>query len=181
MLLVTIPAGELFNDETNEFIKIHEQTISLEHSLVSASKWESIWHKPYLSETPKTTEEILSYLQCMTLTKNVNPFVYLNLKQEQIQQIKDYISNPMTATTFHEPLNAAPKRKQIITTEIIYYQMFQYNIPMECQKWHLNRLLTLIRVCAIKSEPEKKMSQRDIMRQYSSLNNSRRAALHSKG
>ena len=181
MLQITIKEQELFNNDTNEFIAIKPTTIQLEHSLVSVSKWEAKWHKPFLTDDQNTNEEIVDYIRCMTITQNVNPNTYYGVSSEQIKQIRDYISDPMTATTFKELPNKGKAKKQIITSEVIYYQMIALNIPMECQKWHLNRLMTLIRVCAIKNQPEKKMKSGDITRQYADLNAARRAAMHSKG
>lgn len=181
MLQLVIPESELFDSDKNEFIKVKETTLSLEHSLVSLSKWESIWHKPFISTEKKSADELVSYIQCMCLTKNVDPRIFVLLNEEQVKMVREYIEDPMTATTFREEPNRPQGRNQVVTAEILYYQMITYNIPMECQKWHLNKLMTLIRVCAIKSGPQKKMSPSDVMKQYSSLNQSRRAAMHSKG
>jgi len=181
MLQLSIAENEFFNNETQEFIHVKPVTIQLEHSLVSISKWEAKWHKPFLTDGPKTDEEIKDYLRCMTLTQNVNPDTYYGVSNEQIRQIRDYIADPMTATTFRDEPSKGKGKKQVITSEVIYYQMFALNIPMECQKWHLNRLMTLIRVCAIKNQPEKKMKPGEVTRQYADLNRARRAALHTKG
>ena len=159
MLTITIPEQELFNELTNEFVRTKSHTIQLEHSLVSLSKWESKWNKPFLSKDDKTIEQTLDYIQCMTITQNIDPMVYRFLTDENIRDINDYIDAPMTATTF--PDKGYPSR-EIITSEIIYYWMISLNIPMECQKWHLNRLLTLIRVCNVKNAPAKKMSRKEI-------------------
>lgn len=179
MLLLTIPAAELFDDKTQEFIKIPEYRLQMEHSLVSLSKWESKWKKPFLSKTPKTAAETIDYIRCMTITQNVDPKVYNSLTSKNIQQINEYIDEPMTATTFNETNNTS--NREIVTSELIYYWMFSLNIPMECQKWHLNRLLTLIRVCNIKNQPPKKMSRRDIINRNAALNAARRSKLNSKG
>lgn len=181
MLQLTINEKELFDNNKQEFIYVKRTNLHLEHSLVSVSKWESRWHKPFLSDDNKTDEEIIDYIQCMTITQNVDPVTYLALNSEQIKMIREYIKDPMTATTFREDQNKGKTKKKIVTSEVIYYQMISLGIPMECQKWHLNRLMTLIRVCAIKSQPEKKMKSGDQIRQYSNLNNKRRAAMHSKG
>lgn len=181
MLQLTIPEQDFFNNDTQEFIHVKATNIQLEHSLVSISKWEAKWHKPFLSEANKTDEEIVDYLRCMTITQNVSPWAYYAVNNEQLKLVRDYISDSMTATTFRENKNQGKGKKQIITSEVIYYQMIALNIPMECQKWHLNRLLTLIRVVAIKNQPEKKMKSGDQIRQYADLNNMRRAAMRSKG
>ena len=154
MLLLTIPPIEMFNEKTSEFVYSKETKISLEHSLVSLSKWESRWNKPFLSKDNKTLEETIDYIRCMTITQNVDPEVYFRLTDENINTINKYIESPMTATTFSDNGHSS---REIITSELIYYWMISLNIPMECQKWHLNRLLTLIRVCNIKNAPAKKI------------------------
>ena len=180
MLKITIPSREMFNEKTQEFFHVHEYTIQLEHSLVSVSKWESKWNKPFLDKKEKTREETIDYIKCMTLTQNVDPNTYNLLTKENIIEINKYISSPMTATTFHEDPNKKGSG-EIITSEIIYYWMISLNIPFECQKWHLNRLLTLIKVCSIKQQPPKKMSKRDVMSRNAALNAARRKQLNSKG
>lgn len=178
MISIHIPETEYFDEATSEFVSIKDQTLLLEHSLISVSKWESKWHKPFLEKNDKTTEEVLDYLRCMTITQNVDPNVYYNISESDILKIKDYIDDSMTATTFSD--HGRPNR-QIITAEIIYYWMVSFNIPFECQKWHLNRLLTLIHVCSIKNQPSKKMSKADIRSRNAALNAARRAQLGTKG
>ena len=179
MLLLTIPAAELFDDKTQEFIKIPEYRLQMEHSLVSLSKWESKWCKAFLTKEDKTNEEVIDYIKCMTITQNVEPATYLALTKSNIEQIKKYIEAPMTATTFSEPQKG--NSREIVTSELIYYWMISMNIPMECQKWHINRLLTLIRICNIKNGDPKKMSRGDIMRRNAALNAARRKKLNTKG
>ena len=179
MLQIVVPAVEMYNEQTNEFVIAKEQTLQLEHSLVSLSKWESKWNKPFLTKDEKTFEETIDYIRCMTLTKNVKPEVYLRLTPENIEEINRYIEAPMTATTIND---RDPRiSREINTSELIYYWMIALNIPFECQKWHLNRLLTLIKVCSIKSQSPKKMSKREIMQRNASLNEARRKKLNSKG
>lgn len=183
MLKITIPEIQLFDERTSEIITIKEQTLALEHSLVSLSKWESKWCKPFLTNEPKTLEESSDYIRCMTLTQNVDPIVYNYLPPSIINEINNYIIKSQTATTFSEDISA-PKRinkRETITSELIYFWMIQYNIPAEYQKWHLSRLLALIRVCQIKTQQPKKMSKGDILRRNQSLNAARRAKLHTKG
>ena len=180
MLKITIPKGELFNEETQEIITCKEQTIQLEHSLVSLSKWESKWHKPFLGKDEKTFEETIDYVRCMTITQNVDPNAYSFLSNKNIEDIKNYIGDPMTATTFFEEKTGSGK-KEIITSEVLYYYMIALNIPFECQKWHLNRLMTLIKVCDIKSQPPKKMGKKATINHYAALNVARRKQLNSKG
>ena len=180
MLKITIEGCDFFNESTQEFIDVKTQTIQLEHSLVSLSKWESKWCKPFLSRNEMTYEETIDYIKCMTLTPNVDPNLYNCLTQKNINQIKEYIGAPMTATTFSNEKNKGGSR-EIITSEIIYYQMIALTIPFECQKWHLNRLLTLIKVCGIKNTPPKKMSKNEIMSRNAALNAARRKQFNSKG
>lgn len=180
MLQIVIPANELWDESKQEFVNLKEQTLQLEHSLVSLSKWESKWNKAFLSKKPKTDEEVLDYVRCMTLTQNVNPDVYSRLTEENFTQINEYIDSPMTATCFSEDRNGKTNR-DVVTSELIYYWMIALNIPFECQKWHLNRLLTLIRVCNIKNQPPKKMSRKDSMSRYAALNAARKSKLNTKG
>lgn len=173
MLKIRIPSSEFFDERTNRFITIKGQEIQLEHSLVSVSKWESKWKKPFLGDKPKTREETVDYVRCMTITQNVDPSVYLGLSDQNIIDINAYIDDPMTATTFKN--QSRKSSRQIITSEIIYYWMISLEIPLECQKWHLNRLLTLIRVCDEKNQPGKKKSRKDIMAENKALNRMRKA------
>ena len=179
MLHLTISSREEWNETTQEFVYTKGQALQLEHSLVSISKWEAKWCKPFLSKDQKTFEETIDYIRCMTLTQNVDPKVYSLLTRDNIQKVNDYIEAPMTATYVREM--PGPKSHEAITSELIYYWMISYNIPFECQKWHLNRLLTLIRVCSIKNAPAKKQNPRDIMSRNAALNAARRKQLNSKG
>lgn len=180
MLKITIPAGEQWDEQKQEFVNTKEQTLCLEHSLVSLSKWESKWNKAFLSQKSKTFEETLDYVKCMTITQNVNSDVYSNLSSENFRQINDYINAPMTATCFLND-NRGGVNRETVTSELIYYWMIALSIPFECQKWHLNRLLTLIRVCNIKNTPPKKMSRSEIMSRNAALNAARRQKLNSRG
>mgnify|MGYP003571264016 CR=1 FL=1 len=183
MLKITIPAcGEQYDAVNNIFLPgTKEQTITIEHSLVSISKWEAKWHKPYLTKDEKTTEEIIDYVRCMTLTQNVDPNVYGNLRfaPELLEEISNYINQSMTATTFSNRKQNISR--EIITSELIYYWMIYYGIPFECQKWHLNRLLTLINVCNVKNAPQKKMSRQELLANNRALNAARRKRLNTKG
>ena len=179
MLQITVPSGTLWDERIEEFVSIKEQTLQLEHSLVSLSKWESKWHKPFLSDTDKTLEETIDYIRCMTITQNVKPEVYMFISKENVDQIYEYINDPMTATTFND-LDKAFNR-EIITAEIIYYWMISLNIPLECQKWHLNKLITLIKVISIKNAPPKKLGKQAYMDRMRQLNDARRKELNTKG
>lgn len=180
MLTITVPATEFWDEIHEEFIYKKEQTLQLEHSLVSLSKWESKWEKAFFGRQEKTTEEVIDYVRCMTLTQHVDPEVYTRLTNENYKQINDYINAPMSATHFAEDKKAAPGR-ETVTSELIYYWMIAFNIPVEFQKWHINRLLTLIRICNIKNNPPKKRSGRDLMSRNAALNAARRNRAHSKG
>ena len=182
MLHISVPAHEFYDESLEEFVEVKEQTLIMEHSLISISKWEAKWKKPYLSKEKKTPEETLDYLRCMTVNPSkVSPLVYRALTSENMEEIANYINDPMTATTIHE-IPGAPHKNQVVTSEIIYYWMIAQNIPTEYEKWHLNRLMTLIRVCAIKNDPNpKKMSRSAIARQNRAINAARRAKYGTKG
>lgn len=180
MLTITVPAQEFYDEDKNLFIDTPPVTFSLEHSLLSISKWESKWKKSYLSRNDKTNEEMLDYIRCMTITPNIDPAVYTRLSADNIRKIQDYINDPMTATTFKQT-QIQRHSNDIVTAELVYYWMITAGIPMECQKWHINRLLALIRVCEIKNAPAKKMKKKDILSQNAAVNAKRRAAMHSLG
>lgn len=184
MLHITIPPTELWDEENERFIKVKkETTLALEHSLVAISKWESKWCKPFLGKEEKTTEQVIDYVRCMTLTQNVDPNVYLCLPEKCLREVNAYIAAPMTATVIRE---YGPNKinREVVTSELIYYWMIALNIPFECQKWHLNRLLTLIRICNIKNRPNDKsnrLSNREVLERYEAINAARKKALNSKG
>lgn len=180
MLNLTIPPAELFNEETSEFIYLSAVSITLEHSLLAISKWESKWLKPFLDKNDLSSEEFYDYVRCMTITPNVDPKAYYRLTEKQIKIINDYIDAPMTATTFSTNKKQPPSREKV-TSELIYYWMTVNQIPFEAQKWHINRLLTLIRICGIKNGKPEKMSKSDIYAQNRALNKARRAKSGSKG
>lgn len=179
MLSITVPGFEYYDESENRINTIKGRDLQLEHSLVSISKWESKWKKPFLSSKNKTKEETIDYIRCMTLTQNVDPRLYQGLSIQNIKEVNAYLEDPMTATTFKKKQGGTSN--SVITSEIIYYWMISLEIPMECQKWHLNRLLTLIRVCNEKEQPGKKMSKRDVMSQYRSINAMRRAKHGTRG
>lgn len=184
MIQITIPSEELFDESINEFVSTKEQKLQLEHSLIALSKWESKWEKPFIGIKRLTSEEVIDYLRCMTITPNVNPNVYFCIPSSELDRINDYIEAPMTATWFSKEALAGPKGpdgKRIITSELLYYWMIAHNIPFECQKWHLNRLMTLIRVCNIENSPKKKMSQKEQLAQQRHLNEVRRQSLGTEG
>lgn len=188
-LTITIQPKELFDEENSRFINVKETHLVLEHSLISISKWESKYKKPFLVENSMSSaEEVLYYIKCMTITpQNVEDVVYNCITEENIKAIIEYINDPMTATWFSDDKtpNSKSKKKEVLTSEVIYWQMIALQIPQGFEKWHLNRLLTLIRVCAAKNEEQygdkKKMSKSDLLKRNAALNAQRRAKLHSKG
>lgn len=179
MLQITIPAmNDLWDERNQQFLSIKETTIQLEHSLLSISKWESKWNKSFINTKDKTEEELIDYIKCMTITKNVDPNIYVCLTAENIQEIVNYINAPMTATTIRD---TGKSNHEIVTSELIYYWMISLNIPVKFEKWHLNRLITLIRVCSIKNQPVKKMSRGEIMQRNAALNAARKKRWNTKG
>ena len=180
MLNLTIRFPDLWDERKEEFICRKPITIALEHSLVSVSKWEAKWHKPFLADDKKSAEETLDYIRCMTITQNVGDDVYDALTEENIRAVSDYIEDPMTATWFTERNRPQPS-STVVTSELIYYWMVAFNIPFECQKWHLNRLMTLVRICENKNAKQQKMSKQDILKQQHALNEARRAKYRTRG
>ncbi len=185
MLTIIVPSVENFDDDKQEFISSSETILQLEHSLVSLSKWESIWEKPFLGPDPKTDAETLSYIKIMLITPDVPPEVFLHLSNENLKQINDYLEAKMSATWFSDKPNQGKGRAQreIITAELLYYWMITLNIPFECENWHLSRLFTLIKVCNEKNaDPKKnKMSNQELLKRNRDLNAQRQAQLKTKG
>ena len=179
MLEIDIPGGEFFDGEQYKFVKVQPTKLRLEHSLISISKWESRTHKPFIGSS-KTKAEILDYISDMCVG-SFDPKVIAALTQNDINRISDYIEDPATATTIVDHTRGKNPSREVVTAEVIYYWMIALQIPFECQKWHINRLLTLIRVCEVKSGSSKKMSKTDLSRYYRDLNAQRRSALGTKG
>lgn len=181
MLELAIPmTSEGWDDEKQEFIEPTMASLQLEHSLVSLAEWESKYKRAFMSNKPKTAEETMFYIKCMTLNKDVDPEVYDRLTEENIKSINDYILDPMTATTFSDDKKSKGGRS-VNTAEVIYGWMIALQIPVEFQYWHLNRLMTLIKVCNIQSQPPKKMSKRATASRYAQLNAQRRSQMNTTG
>jgi len=184
MLQLTIPPAEFWDEKKEEFVCTKGATLQLEHSLISLSKWESKWCKSFLSpknQAERTPEEFIDYVRCMTLTQNVDPEVYAHLTRANLDTIHKYINAPMTATHFSSNPSTGSPSRDVKTAEVIYWEMIGLGIPFECQKWHLNRLFTLIEVCVRKSGTRKPMNKRDIMRRNSRLNAARRKKYNTRG
>ena len=175
---IVVPAKELFDESTNRFINVKETKLVLEHSLLSVSKWEAKYKKPFLVEGAlDTTEKVLYYFECMTISpQNPDPMLYLCLDKDHLDEIMEYINDPMTATWFKDDKKPKRRPKEIMTSEVIYWEMIALEIPIEFQKWHLNRLMTLIRVCNEKNNPEK-MSKKDIAAENAAINRQRLARM----
>lgn len=180
MLKIVVPGVEMFDDQSQEFVTQGDVTLELEHSLVSLSKWESKHEKPFLGKVEKTTEETLDYVRCMILTPNVSEEIVSKLSEKNITEVQEYIEAKMSATWFNDG-PGAPKSRDVITAELIYYWMVIFQIPFECERWHLNRLFTLIRICNIKQAKPKKMSRSELAARQRELNAQRREQLGSKG
>lgn len=198
MLEITIPGEELWDARREEFTSTKAVTLRLEYSLVSLSKWESKWHIPFFADSEgKTPEQMQDFVRCMTVTQGVDPTVYARLTAENLNDIYRYMEDPMTATWFAgepkpgekfqngtakpRPKKRPPGTGKVLTSEVLYSRMFQAGIPLECERWHLNRLMTLIRVCQEEQAPPKKMSKKDALRQRRQLNAARRQKYGSKG
>lgn len=180
MLRLKIAPTEMWDERKQEFVQTGERELMLEHSLISLAKWESKWQKPFLDQKPKTGDEMLDYVRCMTITQNVSPETYSRLTTGNMAEIEQYISRPMTATTLSAEQHGN-RNGEKTTAELIYYWMVTLSIPFECEKWHLNRLLALIRVCNLKNQPARKKSQRAILQENRALNAARRQRLRTRG
>lgn len=180
MLILDVQETELFDESTDRFITIRKQSVKLEHSLVSISKWEAKWCKPFLDKEKKSRDELLDYIRCMIINPVKDQDIVLGFTDSEINKIIDYINAPMTATTVTF-LEKQPPSREIITSELIYYWMITAGIPFECEKWHINRLFALIKICGAKNAPKKKGFSRSQAQMQAELNAQRRAKLRSKG
>ena len=181
MLRITVSGTEAFDESKDEFVIQGGFELELEHSLVSLSKWEITFEKPFLSKEEKSAEEVIAYIQCMCVTPDVPPEVFQGLQSHDFKAINEYIDAKMSATWFSDP-PGAPQTKRIITSELIYYWMTAFHIPFECEHWHLNRLFNLIRICNIEQATKpQKMSQSEIAARNRELNAKRRQQLGTTG
>ena len=181
MLTITVPAVDEFNEITQQFIMSSATVLQLEHSLVSLSKWEATWNKPFLGPKEKTTEEAIGYIKAMSLDPDIPSEVYQRLSVKNFEEINEYISAKMTATWFNELPTKKGLNREIVTSELIYYWMSTLNVPIDFQHWHLNRLFTYIEVCNRKNQPEKKMSKADLMNRNRAINEARQAQYKTEG
>lgn len=180
MLTIIVPGPEVYDHSSEEFTTTDDFVLELEHSLVALSKWESKYEKPFLEAKDKTGEEILDYIKCMVLNPELPEDLFSRLSEENFEAINAYLNAKMTATWFSEQ-PGAPRTREIITAELVYYWMTIFNIPFECENWNLNRLFTLIRICNIKSAKPKKMSRAEAAARQREMNAQRRAAMKTKG
>lgn len=181
MLEIELPGGELYDEIKEEFVELDPKTIQLEHSLISISKWESNWKVPFFREDRMTAEQLIDYILCMCITKRVTKTELSYLSSENLEKINDYMGEQRTATWFNDAHNNSRSR-EVVTSEILYYQMFKLGIPIECEKWHISRLLTLIRVYAAKDPSvSQKMNKRDVAAQNRALNAARKKKYQTKG
>ena len=180
MLRIIIPGDEQFDEANDKFLIVGTVAVDFEHSLVSLSKWESKIQKPFLGPDKKTSEDVFEYIKCMVLNKDFDYKKLDKLTNENLSQINSYIDSKETATTFSD-IHERKGRTEVVTSELIYFWMISFNIPFSCETWHLNRLLTLIRICNIKKSKPKIISKAEIARRNRDLNAERRARLNSSG
>lgn len=180
MLKIIIEDEELYDEESNTFQTTERFEFEVEHSLLSLSKWEANYKKPFLSSGKLSTEEIFQYVMYMILTPNVTEKIVNDSSTKIFSEVNDYINSSQSATTFGEmPQKRGPG--EVITSELIYYWMVAFNIPFECEKWHLNRLFSLIRICNIKNSKPEKVSRHEAAMRNRALNEKRKAELNTTG
>ena len=172
----------MYDSRTKEFINVTGGVFHFEHSLKAIAKWESKWHKAFFGKQEKTAEELMDYIRCMCLDDNPDPYAFRNLSREQMKMVEAYMNDPQTATYIWEPESKAPG-KETVTNELMYYWMIALQIPFECEEWHVNHLLALIRVCNAKNDTghKTKVNDADMRRRYAEINRQRREAMRSKG
>ena len=187
MLPITIRGGEHWDEDLEMFTYTKDVHLKLEHSLLSISNWETKWHVPYF-ETELTDEQALSYIKCMTLNKEVDDDVYNYLSIENVKEIHDYMIDTMTASSvgrISDKMNKRGEKRKRVTSELIYYWMIQFNIPFTCERWHINRLIMLIEICAEENRPKNKKNsgktQKEIAAEYRAINAANKAKFKTKG
>jgi hypothetical protein len=179
MLRITVTMSESFDEEKQEFLS-ETFDLELEHSLVSVSKWESIWEKPFLVQEDKTPEEVFSYIECMILNPDPPPEIVYKLSERDLKVVHDHIASKATATWFNEQ-KVAGRSSETFTSELIYFWMSSFAIPFEAENWHLSRLLTLIRIHNVKNQKPKKMNRNEMAAQRRAENERRKKALGTTG
>lgn len=180
MLTLDIKGREYYDSDKEEFFKVPDTRITLEHSLISISKWESEFERPFMKDDVKSQDELLYYIKCMAVDCVVNDDILLSFSQNDYDTLKQYMAKNMTATTISNS-NNNKRNRDIITSEVLYYRMIALQIPFECQYWHINRLLMLINVCSLKNEPGKKLNKADLANQNRAINAARRNKLGTSG
>lgn len=182
-IVITVPKCEVYDEENDIFYEINDEvSLVMEHNLIAISRWESKYHKPYLTKETKSNEEILYYLECMTLTKGIKSYIYKCIPKSELQRITEYINDPMTGTKIRESPYNKQMKEETQSSELLYYYMFKLGIPKECENWHLNRLMTLMRVYGVKEEkPDGKMSRSELIARNKAINARNRAKFHTKG
>jgi hypothetical protein len=181
MLRISIPGSEFFDESTSTFFITEPLDLELEHCLAAMSKWEAKFEKPFLSSKQPSHAEVLAYVKCMVLNQDIDFDSPFELPSETLELVNTYINSKQTATTFAEEHTRTSKTSEIVTSELIYYWMVSFNIPFECERWNLNRLLALVKICSIKNSKPKKMSRNEITQRNHELNEARRAALGTSG
>lgn len=182
MLTITVPGSRMLDEKTNKIFTVPTQELKLEHSLRAISEWESKYKKPFQKtlESGIKRNELIDYFRCMT-QNTVDPNIYYNINSKIVDEILTYMQDSQTATTINNKGKKPPKRRTL-TAELVYGWMVSYGIPFECDQWHINKLLMLIKVCGELDNPAKPSKKGgDAARAFAQLNAKRRAANKSRG
>lgn len=179
---------ELFDEETNTFLHPVGKKLHLEHSLLSISKWEAEWEIPFLN-TDKTSEQSLSYIKCCVLDDDFDELLLNTLSDKNILDFNAYLSKGMTAKKIidlrsslsQKRKSRRPASQKALTSEDIYYSMIQFHVWKECEEWPLQRLLSLLQLCSLKSNSTGEMSKSDQAKFYREENARRKAKYHTNG
>ena len=179
MLSIKLPENEVFDDNAAKFVRQPELVLQLEHSLLSISKWESAYEKPFLKSERMSQAELLYYIQCMRLDDgHISDLLRLN--EKDFKRIGEYMNAKNSSTTFYEPEESGRSRGETITSELVYYWMVTFQIPFEAETWHFQRLMALIKICSVKNS-NKKVRRRDVAAQNRALNAQRLAQNGGRG